>query len=225
MRFLLNYSIALVIVSSLISCGGGHDYNEAHEGHDHEHEGHNHASETEADGCVLVYNADSTKLSWTAYKTNDKIGVLGAFDSFSLGGFKEGATAAEVFENGKFNIASASVNSKNPDRDKKISEHFFSTMLNGLSITGTVSEVSNNHAVVLIDMNGVTMKQMFDLKTDDATYCTIQADLNLENWNAIESVNALNKVCYDLHKGADGVSKLWSEVHVELTVQLDKECP
>ena len=226
MRFIFCYSISILIISSLVACGGGQSHETA-EGHDdnYEHEGHKHAEKDAGDGCVLVYDEDSTKLSWTAYKTIDKVGVSGSFELFKMGGVKEGKTSAEVFENVRFKISSASVNSNNPDRDKKVSEHFFGTMARTLHITGIVDRIEENHAVVLIDMNGISRKQKFDLKTDDATYCSIMANLNLENWNAIESVDALNEVCFDLHKGADGESKLWSEVKVELSVQLVKKCP
>ena len=223
MRSILNYSLAVAIISSLVACGGGHSHEGEHEGHDHE--GHAHHETNPEQECLLTYNPDSTKLTWTAYKTTDKIAVGGTFDKFKMGGVKEGTTVAQVFENVKFMIESASVNSSNPDRDRKIYEHFFLTMAQGVEIGGTVDEIGENHAEVFINMNGIPRKQKFDLKTDNETYCTISADLNLEGWNALESVNALNEVCYDLHKGADGESKLWSEVRVELTVKLDKKCP
>lgn len=223
MRFILNFSLAFAVVSSLVACGGGHSHEGEHDGHDHE--GHAHEEVNPEGDCVLTYNSDSTKLSWTAYKTTEKIAVGGTFDEFKMSGVKEGHTASQVFENVKFKIGSASVNSNNPDRDKKISEHFFGTMAGLVDITGTVAQIEENHAVVYIEMNGVTMKQKFDLKTDNATFCTITADLNLNQWNALESVKALNEVCFDLHKGPDGESKLWTEVRVELTAQLDKNCP
>jgi len=214
MKSIFNYSIALVIVSSLIACGGGHN-----------HEGRDNANKTAGTECVLNYNADSTKLAWTAYKTTEKVAVGGTFDQFKMAGVNQGKTAAEVFENVKFEIISASVNSNNHERDKKISDHFFGIMAQAVEITGTVDEIGEDYADVFIEMNGISMKQKFDLKTDDATYCTIATDLNLEDWDALNSVNALNEICFDLHKGADGESKLWSEVRIELTVQLDKVCP
>lgn len=223
MRSILYNLITVAVVSSLAACGGGHSHEGEHEGHDHDGHAHNEVNpELE---CELIYNPDSTKISWTAYKTTEKIAVGGTFDHFKMGGVKEGYTVAQVFENVKFMIESASVNSNNEDRDRKIHKHFFMTMAQGVEIVGTVDEIGDDHAEVFINMNGFPRKQKFDLKTDNETYCTISADLDLEGWNALESVNALNEVCFDLHKGADGESKLWSEVHVELTVKLDKICP
>jgi hypothetical protein len=48
--------------------------------------------------------------------------------------------------------------------------------------------------------------------------------IELGNWSAQPNVDALNKVCYDLHKGADGVSKLWPEVKLEVSTTLNKNC-
>ena len=44
--------------------------------------------------------------------------------------------------------------------------------------------------------------------------------MDLKNWNAIDALNALNKVCFDLHKGADGVSKTWEDVAIEIETYL-----
>lgn len=216
MKSLLNYSIALLLASSLFACGSHQNDNQ---------EVTQNSQEVTGADCMLSFNPDSTKFTWTAYKTTNKVGVSGTFNTIQIEGVKEAATTAEVFENATFKIASASVSSNNPDRDKKLSEHFFGTMVGAMEISGSVVELGTGYAMVLIEMNGVKMKQKFDLKTDDATYCTLSTDLNLEDWDALKSVNALNEVCFDLHKGADGESKLWSEVRVEMTVQLNEDCP
>lgn len=42
-------------------------------------------------------------------------------------------------------------------------------------------------------------------------------------WNALEALAALNKVCFELHKGPDGVSKTWEEVAIEVSTYLREE--
>ena len=42
----------------------------------------------------------------------------------------------------------------------------------------------------------------------------LTAQLNLANWKAEKALKNLNDVCNDLHKGDDGISKLWPKVDV-----------
>ncbi|MFT4680410.1 MAG: hypothetical protein ACI9FU_002408 [Granulosicoccus sp.] len=224
MRIILNYLLPLAITSSLLIGCGGHSHNEEH---NHEQNGHDqgHKGKDANDGCQLKFNSELVKMTWTAFKTTEKVGVGGTFDEVIINGTREATTAQEVFADANFEISVGTINSANPDRDKKISVHFFGSMISTLTLKGSVEEIADNYAVVSITMNGVSMKQKFNLKTENETQCTIVADLDLNNWNVQEELNALNEVCYDLHKGADGKSKLWPEVHVELTAELDKHCP
>jgi len=44
------------------------------------------------------------------------------------------------------------------------------------------------------------------------------------DWSGGDAIAALNSVCEDLHKGADGESKLWSVVELNIEASLDKNC-
>ncbi len=44
------------------------------------------------------------------------------------------------------------------------------------------------------------------------------------NWNGDDAIASLNKVCEYLHKGEDGVSKLWSVVELNIEAILNKNC-
>ena len=48
---------------------------------------------------------------------------------------------------------------------------------------------------------------------------TIETDVDLMDFNAGKGLEALNQACLELHKGADGVSKTWSEVHIKGQVE------
>lgn len=39
------------------------------------------------------------------------------------------------------------------------------------------------------------------------------------DFNTGKAMEALNQACFELHKGADGVSKTWSEVHIKGQVE------
>lgn len=47
--------------------------------------------------------------------------------------------------------------------------------------------------------------------------------MDLKNWKAQAAINTLNVVCFDLHKGEDGISKTWSEVKIEISAVLKYE--
>jgi len=53
---------------------------------------------------------------------------------------------------------------------------------------------------------------------------SLSGTIDLNSWNAQSSVDSLNVICHDLHIGADGVSKLWSEVDLEIATILSKDC-
>ena len=46
--------------------------------------------------------------------------------------------------------------------------------------------------------------------------------MNMEDWKATKAIATLNKACFELHKGADGISKTWNEVLVKVEVHVDK---
>ena len=42
--------------------------------------------------------------------------------------------------------------------------------------------------------------------------------ISFPEFNALEMLSSLNKACYELPKGADGISKTWEEVDVEASI-------
>ena len=68
-------------------------------------------------------------------------------------------------------------------------------------------------------MNNITRQIAADYTTENGIL-NIKGLVNLDNWNANSAVTALNTECGDLHKGSDGVSKLWSEVEIEISATL-----
>jgi hypothetical protein len=174
--------------------------------------------------CRYTYNHDSTSVKWTAFKFTEKVGVSGTFDTVQVSG-----TAAEqmdwtmVFSNAVFSIPVSSINSTVADRDMKIKQHFFGTMNATPRLEGRVVSIGMDSARVEISMNGATVPVNMSV-VNEAKSVKIEGVIDLAAWNALKSVNALNKVCYDLHKGADGVSKLWPEVKLEIRTVLTEQC-
>ena len=51
----------------------------------------------------------------------------------------------------------------------------------------------------------------------------LEGTLNLEDFKAESALASISEACFDLHKGADGISKTWSEVGISAVVYLKKE--
>lgn len=168
------------------------------------------------------YNEGTTVFEWTAYKFADKSGpVPGGFNEIEVE--SEGAeNAKDVIESIRFKIATASVETQNEDRNKKIAEFFFGT-INTPEITGKFVELKDNgKALVTIRMNGIDFDIEGDYELDDNDF-SFNASIDVSNWNGMPGINKLNEVCEDLHKKTpNDESKLWSEVTLKLTTSLKK---
>jgi polyisoprenoid-binding protein YceI len=178
---------------------------------------------SEAKKCVYGYDAISTELKWTAYKFTAKTGVSGTFDSMEILGTQEADSPEGVFANAQFNIDVTSLNSNAADRDAKILEHFFGNLADTSLLTGKVLALNGDRATVELTMNKLTRSIIMDLQVT-GTSVMLSGDMQLGDWDAVAAADALNKVCYDLHKGTDGVSKLWPEVRIEIGTTVSELC-
>lgn len=176
-----------------------------------------------SDACMYSYIADSTDLRWTAYKFTEKTGVSGTFDNIAITGTQSADNIREVFKYAVFSIPIKSINSADPERDPKVIKHFFGTMKDTDKLEGKVVKLGENTADVAIKLNSVIDTLQFEMKIE-GEHISLESVMELGNWNALPSVEKLNEICRDLHIGADGVSKLWPEVKLELSTTVNKKC-
>ncbi|MCB9262741.1 MAG: YceI family protein [Flavobacteriales bacterium] len=169
------------------------------------------------------YQPDSTKLTWTAYKTTVKLPVNGTFKEIVVTPGKPSGTVKELMNQLVFDIVSSSISSNNEERDGKLVKTFFGSMTNSEKISGKITSVNgtdtSGKARISIKMNDIEHEV-------DAEYAIsgnileVKTMLHLGDWKAEPSIKALNNVCHDLHKGEDGVSKLWPEIQVVISTEL-----
>lgn len=169
------------------------------------------------------YQRAFTKLTWTAYKTTARVGVSGTFDDYTVTPGVSYGTVSTLLDQLEFSIPVSSTNSNEKERDGKIVASFFGSMMNTENITGKFTRVAGNDSAgmlrISINMNDI------DYEVDgsyaaDGNKLVIKTSLHLGDWKAEPSVAALNEVCDDLHKGEDGVSKLWPDVDVTIESSL-----
>ena len=158
----------------------------------------------------------NNKINFTAYKTTEKIPVGGQFNKVEITNGGEGNTIKEAINNTDFSIPVSSIFTKDSSRDYKIKKFFFGIMDNTKLLSGKLMIQDNVNGVAEIKMNGVTAKLPFTYTIVDKTF-SMEATMDVNNWNALEALASLNKVCYELHKGTDGVSKTWNDVAIKIT--------
>lgn len=160
-------------------------------------------------------NAENN-IEWTAYKTTDKIGVNGKFNTVNIINNGEGNTINEAISGTEFSIPVSSIFTKDKSRDFKIQKFFFGIMDNTSLLNGKLTLEDNTNGIAEITMNGKTEKMPFTY-TIEGNKFTLSAVMNLEKWDGIKALTSLNNACKDLHSGADGVPKTWNEVAINIT--------
>ena len=200
--------LALGLVS-LISCGG---------------EKTTKTSMDEAKGFSVL--ANTATMQWTAYKTTEKKGVKGNFGKINLKEIPTGNSRHEAMSGLSFGIPIASLVTGNKERDGKIKSLFFGVLENTEFITGTFEtiepsqeDINKGHGVIALSMNSITCDLPFDYTIVD-NHIDLISSLNVQSWKAGPALESLNKACFDVHKGKDGISKTWEDVSLEASVDL-----
>lgn len=181
----------------------------------------------EVQNCIYDFNPAKTTLDWTAYKFIRKAGVSGTFTTFQVEGKKKGAVPKAIIESLSFTIPTSTVETNDLSRNKKIDSLFFDGLKNTALITGNVVSLNDNgKAVIMIKMNDIEKEVEGDYTLDDNKF-SLNTEIDLNDWNAQEQLNALNIACKDLHtdvENGDTESKLWPDVTISFSTELTKVC-
>ena len=106
-------------------------------------------------------------------------------------------------------------------------DSFFGSMSETDMISGKITSMKGNNeigtALVSLKMNAIFYDQEVEYKIE-GDQLTLMGTIDVGNWSGNDAIAALNKVCDDLHKGEDGVSKLWPTVDISIAAMLDKDC-
>ncbi len=177
--------------------------------------------------CSYQLDGAKHELTWTAFKTSSKVAVGGTFDEFSLSSGTQEGSVIDLLRSGKFKIPVSSINSNNEDRDMKIGKFFFGSLLENELLEGEVLDLTGDEssgiAKVNLKLNALTKELEMKYNIDGGSL-SLEGSVDVENWNAMAGINALNEVCKQLHTGEDGVSKLWSQVDLKLSSSLNPNC-
>ena len=173
--------------------------------------------------CFYSYNSGSSVLEWTAFKFTEKTPVKGTFNEIKIEGIESSDDPKKLIESLTFTIETSSVETQNEERNGKIVKLFFGT-IGTPQITGKVKSLGEDgNATVEIKMNNLSQDVVGSYTLIDGKF-SFNASIDVLKWNAGAGIKELNTACKDLHTGADGVSKLWSEVALSFTTELSSDC-
>ncbi|MFC2109420.1 YceI family protein [Bacteroidota bacterium] len=162
-------------------------------------------------------DSNNTVVNWTAYKTTDKVPVKGKFTSLKITKDTTATSIVETLNGAEFTIPVSSIFSNNPDRDNKLQKFFFGVMKNTELLSGIIHITDKSNGYVDFKMNDIIEKLPFTFIIDGEKI-QIKAIMNTDSWQAQAAIASINKACFDLHKGSDGISKTWSDVAIDITV-------
>jgi len=186
----------------------------------------NEETATTPTACSFSVESETPEVLWVAYKYTEKTGVKGQFEEVSVSNTGSGSVE-DVLKGASITINTASSNSGDPTRDPKIKDSFFGGLTDGEVITGVISAVNGSDesgsVTADITMNGISHPVQGSY-TNENDKLEMKFELNVTSWSAETALNALNEVCEDLHKGADGKSILWPDVTVFVSTALASDC-
>ena len=161
---------------------------------------------------------ETSTVKWTAFKTTDKVAVKGKFNTINITNSKKATTVEEALNGILFSIPVSSIFSNETTRDSKLKQFFFGAMKNTEFISGTF-DINETGSFANITMNGISKSIPVKLNIDGQTV-KFSNTINLNDWDLGNALASINKACFDLHKGSDGVSKTWDEVEIETVIYL-----
>ncbi|MDO5509901.1 MAG: YceI family protein [Weeksellaceae bacterium] len=171
-------------------------------------------TDTVAEYGAYRFNTSATQIKWTAYKTEDKVGVPGRFTDFTLSGSKESTVKEEVLEGATFRINTQSMTTDDESRDAKIIGLFFNN-LSTPTITGSFGKFENGVVPITLRMNDVEATKNFQYTFENRkVIITGMVDV-LEDFSANSAYEILHAACRDLHQ-----NKTWTEVTVEVITNM-----
>jgi hypothetical protein len=185
----------------------------------------NDLSKKDTKSCLLILDNENVVVNWTAFKLSDRVGVGGTFDTVIVSGVTENETMVGAAATAQFDIITGSVNSNNTERDYKISDSFFGTMVNTATISGKVLSLNDDGSgAISLTMNGVEKEVALDWKATSENRLKLSAAIDVNDWSAKPSLDSLNGVCTAVHTGKDGVSVLWPDVEIEVFADFKSDC-
>ncbi len=162
--------------------------------------------------CTLEQH--SVRISWTAFKTNQKMAVSGSFTKVKVEGKTKAESLSKLIQGLKVTIDPASVQTGNPGRDATIAEAFFKK-IDGIS--GEVVSISEKTLTLALQFNKQLKNVPLHLTVTNKKNFQATGSIDIRHFQAQDALQSLSERCQDLHRGPDGASKTWPDVELSLS--------
>ena len=171
----------------------------------------------------IIYTVDSEniKVIWAGYKTTSKVKVVGLFEEFFFN--KEGQEFESInnlLDGLEFEVFINSSNSGDPIRDLNLKNNFFKLLAKEFSIKGNFRQIEKDSLTSFFSH----LPENQNLKlgyTYQNEILEIKGRVNLVNqFGGQKAFENIHKLCYELHKGDDGISKTWEEIEIHIKVPI-----
>jgi hypothetical protein len=174
--------------------------------------------------CMYGFNEAETKVSWNAYKTTDKVKVMGYFETLTTDRTGMMYNSIQEFVNGiKFSINSSSSFSGDAARDISVRDYFFNLFTENFEINGTLEIVSPKQVTAYLDIYGTDTPVLLSYDVSEGILL-MKGSISLNEIGAINAYNSIHEKCIDLHRGIDGISKTWDTVDISIEIPVIKDC-
>ena len=175
--------------------------------------------------CKKGFNAKATKIGFGGFKTTDKVEVKGHFKKFTVDSTTVADTPEEIFANATISIPTDYLETNDIGRNRRLREEYFGKMVSTQNITGKIINFNKDSSQVKIKLtiNSVSNEVDFDYTVLEDTL-SINGTIDILDFDASSALNAINKACEVLHKGADGISKTWSEANIYISTVIKETC-
>jgi polyisoprenoid-binding protein YceI len=170
-----------------------------------------------AKDCIPQFKIEQSMLQWTAFKTPKKAAVNVKFDKYLITSANE-KSILDAISSAQFTVDVSSVNSGNPERDKKIVKFFFTQKNKQITLKGKVLSVKNNIAEVEFTIHKVSKVIPMNLEVINNNV-KLTGKIDVLDFKLNDSLSAINNACKVLHEG-----KTWSDVELLLTAQFKDLC-
>jgi hypothetical protein len=174
---------------------------------------------------ICDWEQPTSKLSWTMFKTTDKIAFTSRFQEIKITSFKKSQDLLTSFIGTKILVNTQNIQ-HNKASNKIMEEYLFGHMMLSNTIVFTIKSIdkTTNKAVVNIKMNN-TNKDIYVnlLLQDNIIHLKGLLDLKFD-FDAVEALYFYKTATSKDNKSKDGKNVLWPDVAFELVLKAKKKC-
>lgn len=159
--------------------------------------------------CLQQIDRSSLKLTWTAFKTQKKIGVTGTFSKID---YIIAKNKTEII------IDSSSVDTGDKGRDENIKKFFFLNLGKPIEIKGKVQSFDADSLKMTLTLNSISKEVIFSNKSS-ADKFRILTSINVLDFMMGSNLKALTLACKAQHQNIT-----WPDVTVVVEGNLKQKC-